>query len=118
MGRMTQQEWFPKKLGRFKLVLSSEVWGAGITRRGTIDCLGCGVALTRRLPHGIDSREVECWECNARYTMRLTSEHQVEFSPHQVCIPCISSGCEASDKLWESEMQSGRKWDCQACGTK
>ena len=101
-----------------ELVLSSEVWGTSIAKRGTIECEGCRLPLTRRIPTGLESREVQCWECDASYTMRLVSEGRVAFDPHRVGVACVSPACEASMELWEREIQCGIQWDCQACGTK
>ena len=99
-----------------EVVLSSEVWGVAIMRRGTIDCMRCGEKLRRRISENVKSRKVYCWKCGACYTMRLTRQQRVAFDPCQKEIPCVLEGCTASSYLWENDFQIGAQWDCHACG--
>ena len=101
-----------------EVVLASKIWAVAITQSGAIDCLRCGVNLRRRIRNDVSSQIVQCWECKASYTMRLTPQGQVAFDPCQLEIRCVSVGCKATNCLWEDEFQRGTQWDCHSCGTK
>ena len=101
-----------------KVVLSSKVWGVAFAQRGEIDCGRCGKKLRRRIRPNGPARKVQCWECGANYTIRVTTKRQVAFDPCQRPIPCVSAGCMATNYLWEDEFKKGTQWDCDACGTR
>ena len=101
-----------------EIVLSSHVWSTAITNTGAIACDRCGYTVRRRILTGIDSRDVECWECKARYTMTQTKKGQVEFKPLQVGISCASLDCQETTFLWKNDFRSGTEWDCHSCGTR
>ena len=98
-------------------VLSSRVWGKGLSHYRTFECHACKTVIKRRLSHDVERRKIECWKCMATYNMSHTSDGNVSIEPRRWPVTCVAENCETETFIWEKELTPGRKWECQDCGT-
>lgn len=95
--------------------LSSPIWNVNFKLSSELDCLECSEPIRRRFREGSKSREVQCFNCDASYTMSEAEDGKVHWEPHQKVQPCPSKGCEGSIPLWHHEIARGTSWKCSDC---
>lgn len=99
-----------------EVVLSSRIWNSSMANRGQIECHECGSIIRRRLGRDGEPRVVQCWECDASYTLTDIGNRKVHFEPRMQDVLCPVEGCAGSFPLWEREFIVGTRWKCRDCG--
>ena len=97
-------------------VLSSPIRRVSFALMCKSVCLKCGKPLHRRFIG--ENRRVECWHCNATYTMKDAGNRKVEFDPTYVIVICPKEDCEQELTFWERDIKQGTTLNCEACGSK
>ena len=87
-----------------------------MANRGQIKCHECGSIIRRRLVRDGEPRVVQCWECDASYTMTDIGNRKVHFEPRMQDVLCPVEGCAGSFPLWERELIVGTRWKWRDCG--
>jgi hypothetical protein len=97
-------------------VLSSNVWNSTLGVFCCIDCFRCKNPIRRRMPHGVKTLKVECFECKAQYTAEDQGEGKVLWKPVKSDAPCANTNCTGKIALWPDEVKPGTYWTCKECG--
>lgn len=100
-------------------VLNSSVYNVTVGNFALLDeCMNeqCQRPIRKRIPHGKEYVEVQCFECKATYTVTSLSDHKVEFKPKMTLAKCSTNGCVGEIPLWPHEIRPGINWRCRECG--
>jgi hypothetical protein len=101
--------------GVLEKVLASQVFNSTLGMFSSFDCCECKMRIRKRMPRSIDSKDVDCFNCLASYTLTRTSDGQVRMDPHQHEILCANTGCRHLTILLRREIVDGNSWTCKKC---
>jgi DNA-directed RNA polymerase subunit RPC12/RpoP len=96
-------------------VLSSRVFNSTIGNFSEIECMRCDRPVRKRMPHGRQTVDAQCFECGAEYRLEEVGE-QVTWKPKQDLIPCANQRCGQKIAVWTDEQKVGANWQCPSCG--
>lgn len=96
-------------------VLSSPIHNVTLGNFSTLECGECGKPIRKRIPHGQDELQAECFECRASYTIVDKKNGQFEWKLNESEVECANSGCEHKIIVLHREMEIGRCWICPEC---
>lgn len=97
-------------------VLSSSVWNNTMGNFGQIDCFRCRNPIRRRMPLGVTTLHVECFDCKAAYTIEQQEGGKLLWTPVMEEAPCANVECSETIALWPDELRPGICWTCKRCG--
>ncbi len=106
--------------GIAETILSSRVWNSTMGNFATLDeCMNedCKKPIRKRLPPGVTSLDVQCFECKAEYTLTPKDDGTVFFQPKMTDVLCANPECKHVMALWPHEIKPGTHWRCRECGT-
>ena len=107
--------------GLVEKILASQVWNSDFKISVTLrQCMNedCKKPIHKRLPHGKDTVEVQCFECKAEYVVTSEEGDLVRWTPKKVDAACCAPGCSETMSLWNHEIKQGTHWRCRGCGTR
>lgn len=96
-------------------VLASPHWNSTLGEFSAMACTRCGKAIRRRLPADKGDTEAKCFECGAKYTLRLKGGDLVEWVPAGRRVPCPTTGCDGHRFFWLDELEPGTGFQCDHC---
>jgi len=96
-------------------VLSSPVFNITLGTFSTLECMECGNKLRKRIPHGAGTFDVECFSCDASYSVNYIDDGSATWNPKQQEIKCANQKCGKTIVVWERELCLGRHWHCSEC---
>jgi hypothetical protein len=96
-------------------VLSSPVFNVTLGSFATMECVECGKPVRKRIPHGQEVVEVECYECQASYLIVDKGNNKVEWQPQQHEVECANGDCNHKIVVWRHELKVGKCWICPRC---
>lgn len=96
-------------------VLSSPVHNIVFGNFATLDCMKCGETIRKRMCHGQNEVQVECFDCRASYTLIDRKNGQVEWKPHHHDVGCGNRSCGNKSFIWQNDMKIGGCWICSDC---
>lgn len=96
-------------------VLTSPVFNVTLCSFATMECVECGKPIRKRMPHGQEVVEVECYECHASYIIVDKGNNNVEWQPQQHKVDCANGDCKHKIVVWRHELEVGRCWICPSC---
>ncbi len=96
-------------------VIASTIFNVTLGTFAQLECLECGKPIRKRMPHGQEELQAECFECPASYTIVDKKNGQVEWKPNQHEVECANSGCERKITVWRHDMKIGICWTCPEC---
>ena len=96
-------------------ILDSRVWNVRLGTTASIDCFECENVIRRRFVKSQGERTVECFNCDATYTLSENNAGQVVWRPRTIKLNCLTKGCGQEFDVWEKEVKSGACWTCQEC---
>jgi len=97
-------------------VLASPVFNSTFGIFSSFDCCECKTRIRRRMPRDSDSREIDCFNCLASYTLTRIPDGQIRMDPHQQEIVCANTDCDHPTILLRREIVNGGAWTCKKCG--
>jgi hypothetical protein len=96
-------------------VLSSRVFNVTLGSFAKMKCMKCGNPIRKRMPHGQQEVQAECYECKATYTVSDEGDGKVLWTPHQHELKCANPDCQGKIIVWSQELEPGANWECKAC---
>jgi hypothetical protein len=99
-------------------VLTSKVFNCTLGNFTSIECEECGKTIRKRITPETTKFEVECYSCQASYTVTEEADNKYMWSPQQQKIECVSSDCNDTAILWRKEIEVGKYWICKKCNGK
>lgn len=96
-------------------VLASSIFNCTLGVFSSFDCCECNTRIRRRMPRGVDSIEVDCFNCSASYTLTRTSDDKILRELHQHEIACANKNCNHTIIVLRKEIVAGRHWTCKKC---
>jgi hypothetical protein len=76
----------------------------------------CKKPIRKRMPHGKDLVDAQCFECKAQYTITKEQDGSVLWTPKVTDASCSTLGCREKMTLWLHEIRPGTHWHCRGCG--
>jgi hypothetical protein len=95
--------------------LASTVYNVTLGTFDTRICGRCNSQIRRRIPHGQEAIEAECFECDAKYTLNLKKNDVVEWMPMGRRISCSTEGCRGQHFFFMDEVKPGMGFQCELC---
>lgn len=96
-------------------VLTSANYKFTFGRFAKFQCLKCGALIRKRINHGTQKFEMECFSCTASYTVTDAGSGNIEWEAHVYNICCGGAACEQIMEFWRSEIFDGKSWICSKC---
>jgi hypothetical protein len=96
-------------------VLASPVFNVTLGSFATMECMKCGKPIRKRIPHGQEVMQAECYECQALYTVIDKGNNKVEWQPQYHEIECVNDDCKHKIIVWRHELKVGMHWKCPCC---
>jgi hypothetical protein len=98
-------------------VLSSNIWNSTFGTFSHVNCFRCEKPMRRRMPLGVKTLQVQCFDCKAEHTVELQDDGKVLWQPVMEDAPCANPHCTGKIALWPDEVKPGIWWTCKVCGT-
>jgi hypothetical protein len=76
----------------------------------------CKKPIRKTMPVGKDTIDVQCFHCEAQYTITTGPRGDAIWTPKVTEAPCSTPGCPEKMQLWPHEIQLGMNWRCRGCG--
>ncbi len=96
-------------------ILDSPVWNVQLRTTASIVCFKCENDIRRQFVEGQGERNVECFNCDATYTLSENNSGQVVWEARTIKVKCPTKGCGHESDVWEKEVKSGTCWTCPEC---
>ena len=96
-------------------IINSPVWNIQLSTTASLDCFECANVIRRRFVKGQGERIVECFNCDATYTLSENNSGQVVWEARTIKVKCPTEGCGHEFEVWEKEVKLGTYWTCQEC---
>ncbi len=96
-------------------VIDSRVWNIRLGTTASIDCFECENVIRRRFVKGQGERTVECFNCDATYSLSENKVGQVVWESQKIKVNCSAEGCGHEFYVWEKEVKRGAELACPKC---
>ena len=96
-------------------IVASRVWNVQLRTTTSIACIECGNVIRRQFARGQDKRFVECFNCDATYTLSADNSDQVVWKPQKIKVNCSVEGCAHEFGVWEKGVKRGTELACPKC---
>jgi hypothetical protein len=122
-GKLQDNSKLEKRLleciGVCEQVLASPIFNVTLGIVATLDkCvrIDCGKSIRRRIPPSNKKVAAECPHCGASYSVQSNDDGTTTWQPNRPRTDCVTPGCSGWTYLWDSDIQPGKWWRCEACG--
>lgn len=96
-------------------ILDSRVWNVRLGTTASIDCFECEKVIRRRFVKGQGERIVECFNCDATYTLSENNTGQGVWEARTTKVNCSAEGCDQEFDVWEKKVKLGAGLACPKC---
>ena len=102
-------------LEELEKILGSPVWGVNIKETASCVCSDCKNNIRHRFVKDQGERKVECFNCEATYTISKDNSGNVIWVPQIVSVKCPNNDCNHEFDIWEKELKPGTCGGCPCC---